>query len=152
LYFFCHLAILSPLWAFGLLFGSNDDHSQYLRQSILEPNAFIAPVCPNGPCLVNIMPRDYALRLSEEQVEIMVNFLLAQRGETAAPTPSATPARIGDNSNATAPTPAPKAFPAPKLVGPDQPGSTNLPYLTIQILLVSLVFLLTLFRLLKQPD
>jgi hypothetical protein len=125
---------------------------EYLRQSILEPNAFIAPVCPNGPCLVNIMPRDYALRLSEEQVEIMVNFLLAQRGETAAPTPSATPARIGDNSNATAPTPAPKAFPAPKLVGPDQPGSTNLPYLTIQILLVSLVFLLTLFRLLKQPD
>lgn len=122
----------------------------YLRQSILEPNAFITPVCPNGPCLANIMPRDYAMRLSEEQLEIMVAFLLAQRGETADPTPLPTPARIGEET--TPATPAAKAFPAPKQLSPSQTNGRNLPYLAIQILLVSLVFLLSLFRLLKQRD
>jgi hypothetical protein len=120
---------------------------EYLRQSILEPNAFIAPVCPNGPCLANIMPRDYTMRLSEEQLEIMVAFLLEQQGETAV-TPPSTPARIGD---ATPAEPSAKAFPAPKRISPQANGQ-NLPYLAIQILLVSLVFLLTLFRILKQSD
>jgi hypothetical protein len=120
---------------------------EYLRQSILEPNAFIAPVCPNGPCLANIMPRDYTMRLSEEQLEIMVAFLLEQQGETAV-TPPSTPARIGD---ATPAEPSAKAFPAPKRISPQASGQ-NLPYLAIQILLVSLVFLLTLFRILKQSD
>jgi hypothetical protein len=125
--------------------------AEYLRQSILEPNAFIAPVCPNGPCLANIMPHDYAMRLSEEQVEVMVAFLLAQRGETADNPPPATPVRIGENSNA-AVTPVAKAFPAPKRLSPSQTEEQRLPYLAIQILLVSLVFLLSLFRLLKRSD
>ena len=123
--------------------------TEYLRQSILDPNAFITPTCPNGPCLANIMPRDYAMRLSSDQVEMMVAFLLEQRGETAEATPLPTPARIGDDTTATEP--LTKAFPAPKMA-PAQDGSTNLPYLAIQILLVSLVFLLSLFRLLKHPN
>jgi hypothetical protein len=124
------------LSSIGLVAGSRVPDmtaENYIRQSILEPNAFIAPDCPNSACLSNIMPRDYALRLTSEQVEIMVRFLLAQ---TADPTPTATAVRIGDNAPAT---PAPKAFPAPKRISPTSSG-TDLPYIAIQILLVSLVF------------
>lgn len=112
---------------------------EYLRQSILAPNAFIAPECPNGPCMANVMPADYETRLSSEQVEQVVTFLLEQRSEeTSQPTAGGEP------------TPAPKAFPAPKR-GSQQPvdSSTGL---AVQILLLSLVFLLSLFRLLKQSS
>ena len=33
--------------------------SEYLRASIVDPEAYIAPDCPNGPCLEGIMPGDY---------------------------------------------------------------------------------------------
>jgi hypothetical protein len=52
---------------------------EYLRQSILDPGAVLAPECPNGPCLAGVMPEDYAQRLREEQVDILVEFLLEQR-------------------------------------------------------------------------
>jgi hypothetical protein len=113
----------------------------YIRQSILQPNTFIAPECPNGPCLPDIMPHDYGLRLSSEQVELLVTFLLAQEGEAEV-------AVIGSDT-AGQPTPVPKAFPAPKRSS-DQPldNRTNL---SVQLVLVTLVFFLSLFRLLKQP-
>lgn len=116
----------------------------YLRQSILEPNAFIVPDCPNGPCLANVMPGDYQMRLSPEQIDIIVAFLLAQQDESA----TTTPAPIGsETAAADEPTPLPKAFPAPKRLS-EQPASAAT--IAIQILLVSLVFLLSLFRLLKE--
>lgn len=49
---------------------------EYIRQSILEPNLYLAPFCPNGDCLANVMPQDYALRMSEEQVEKVVDYLI----------------------------------------------------------------------------
>lgn len=52
---------------------------QYIRQSILDPGAFIAPECPDGPCLDGIMPRMYAQSLSPEQQETLVDFLLEQK-------------------------------------------------------------------------
>jgi hypothetical protein len=79
----------------------------------------------------------------------MVAFLLEQRGvETADATSPPTPARIGEATHAE---PISKAFPAPKQIN-SSARETNLPYLAIQIFLVSLVFLLSLFRLLKQSD
>lgn len=68
------------------------DAAAYLRQSILEPNVFLAPDCPNGACLPNIMPQDYAQRLSPAQVELLVAYLLEQRGQAATPTPGLPPA------------------------------------------------------------
>jgi hypothetical protein len=61
----------------------------YIRQSIVEPNAYLAPECPNGPCMANIMPRDYGSRLSEGQLQVLVDYLLQQQG------PEPTPAIIG---------------------------------------------------------
>ncbi|MCB0005563.1 MAG: c-type cytochrome [Anaerolineales bacterium] len=66
----------------------------YLRQSILEPNAHVVPDCPNNPCPSGAMP-DYSTRLSAEQVDTLVDFLLSmtlsdeELAATAAVTPLA---------------------------------------------------------------
>ncbi len=52
--------------------------AEYIRQSILDPKAFVATTCPNGPCPGNVMPDDYAQRLSSEQLEILVGYLVNQ--------------------------------------------------------------------------
>jgi len=65
--------------------------AEYIRQSILEPGAFIASTCPNGPCQDKIMPNDYTQRLSNEQIEILVDYLVKQvnsPGITETPMPS----------------------------------------------------------------
>jgi hypothetical protein len=50
--------------------------TEFLRTSIVDPIAHIAPDCPNGPCLAGIMPGDYARRLTAEQIDMLVDFLL----------------------------------------------------------------------------
>lgn len=73
---------------------ANLDAGEYLRQSVLEPGAFIFPVCPNSPCQDGIMPRDYGSRLSPEQLEILIDFLLKQvveQADEAAERPATTP-------------------------------------------------------------
>ncbi len=112
----------------------------YIRQSIIDPNAFIAPECPNSPCLSNIMPDDYANRLSSRQIELVVIFLLEQQETLIETTEPALTETVES---------APKAFPAPKnarrLTVADQFSSTT----TVQILLLSLVFLLSLLLFFK---
>ena len=45
----------------------------YIHESIVEPNAFIVPDCPTGPCIAGTMP---VLPLEEAQLEVIVNYLL----------------------------------------------------------------------------
>ncbi len=48
----------------------------YLRESILEPNAFIVPDCPDGPCKSpSLMPPGFGERLTGKQLETLVEFL-----------------------------------------------------------------------------
>ena len=115
----------------------------YLRQAIMEPNAFIAPACPNGDCLANIMPRDYASRLTPAQIDTVVNYLLTLPISPATPVPV-----IGANAD-TPPPAASKAFPAPKRAVTLPPRMA--PTTIVQILLVTLVGLLTLLRLVTNP-
>lgn len=127
----------------------------YLQQSILEPNAYIVPDCPNGPCLANIMPQDYGERLTSAQVDMLVTYLLLQKidevaEEGIAPTDEARTVIGEENSGATA-APTSKAFPAPKRITQAN-GGNDISLITMQILLVSMVFLLSLFRLLKERD
>jgi mono/diheme cytochrome c family protein len=56
------------------------DAATYIRQSIVDPNAYIVPECPMGPCVVGMMPQTFGQTLSEEEVEALVQFLLAQKG------------------------------------------------------------------------
>ena len=52
---------------------------EYIRQSILSPNDFIAPECPSGPCPAGVMPQDFATRMSQADQDALVNFLLEQK-------------------------------------------------------------------------
>lgn len=55
------------------------DHTaeEYIRESILDPNAFITPNCPFGDCPAGVMPAIYAQTLSPDDLEKMVNYLSA---------------------------------------------------------------------------
>ncbi len=57
--------------------------SDYLHTSIVDPGAYLAPDCPNGPCLASIMPGDYANRLTAEQIDMLIDFLLEQKAAPA---------------------------------------------------------------------
>lgn len=115
----------------------------YMRQSILQPNAFIAPDCPNGPCLANVMPQDYETRLAPEQVETMVDYLLTlTEAETAVTV-------IGEGGEAT---PLPKAVPIAKQADGVPAYSLSAANLAVQLLLLGIVFLLTLFMLRRREN
>lgn len=91
--------------------------AEYLHQSIVEPNAYIAPECPNGPCLAGIMPQDYGQRLTSGQIEALVIFLAGE--EPAGPTPTLLPAG--------ATPPAPTMTIPPVTIGEDVPPQTPIP-------------------------
>lgn len=53
----------------------------YLRESIMDPNAFIAPECPTGDCLPNIMLPNLAELLTEEEIGTIINYLATLDGQ-----------------------------------------------------------------------
>ena len=55
---------------------------EFIRESILNPSANIASICPNGPCLDNVMPSDYGRRLSRVQIRTLVDFLVIQQRDS----------------------------------------------------------------------
>lgn len=48
---------------------------QYIRESLLNPNAFIAPECPAGPCLPNLMVQNLGDTLTAEEIDTVVAYL-----------------------------------------------------------------------------
>jgi hypothetical protein len=54
----------------------------YLRQSITDPNVYLAPECPNGPCLAGVMPQNYQERLTAAQIDLVVDYMLTLKGPT----------------------------------------------------------------------
>ncbi len=111
----------------------------YIRQSILEPNAYLAPECPNTSCLPGIMPQNFHTRLTAEQLDTLVGFLLAQQG------PEPTAVTIGSGISAT---PAPKAVSAAKVAAPSP--ARLMPSTAIGILIILLVAALSAFLLFKN--
>jgi len=63
--------------------GSRRD-AAYLRQSILDPNAFIVPGFQ-----ADVMPQNFPQILKPEDVDALVKFLLSLRGQTRDPNISA---------------------------------------------------------------
>ena len=116
---------------------------EYLYESIVDPDAYLVENCPNGPCFANIMPKDYLTRLTPEQIDVMVAFLLEQVDAR----PEGVPV-IGDD---VVPEPLPKAVAISKQSAPQgyTPGLTSL---SIQLFLIGMVFLLTVFMVWKRPS
>lgn len=52
-----------------------DTGEDYVRQSILNPNAIIAPACPTGACASGVMPQNFGEVLSEDELNSIVNYL-----------------------------------------------------------------------------
>ena len=48
---------------------------EYIYQSILEPDAFIAPECPAGPCLPGLMLQNLGDVLTPEEIDMVVAYL-----------------------------------------------------------------------------
>lgn len=53
----------------------------YLRESILSPNAFIAPKCPTGDCLPNLMLPNLADLLTPAEIDTIIGYLLTLHGQ-----------------------------------------------------------------------
>ncbi len=49
----------------------------YIKESITDPDAFIMPNCPTGPCSAGVMPKTLAESLSVQQIETIVDYLSA---------------------------------------------------------------------------
>jgi mono/diheme cytochrome c family protein len=49
----------------------------YIEESILDPDAFIMPNCPTGPCPSGVMPQTYGESLSSDQIATIVGYLAA---------------------------------------------------------------------------
>lgn len=97
--------------------------ADYLRQSILQPDAYIAPGCPNSDCLPNIMPQDYGLRLTEAQLQTVIEFLLQQTAAAPAPAPSESAPTLPPGVGEAAATATPAPLPADN---PDAPTTSLL--------------------------
>lgn len=123
--------------------------ADYIRQSILEPNAYLAPDCPNSACLPNIMPRDYRDRLTAVQLETLVTYLLAQGGPPAA---TATLPVVGQTTPTTASaesdsgTAVPPTSPPPAQNPSPTPPGLGSPYAVLLLLLVVVVVVLFFVR------
>ena len=111
--------------------------AEYLRQSIVDPNAFVPTECPNGACMPNIMPRDYEIRLSTEQIGTVVAHLLTMKT-------IAEPEIIGASTLENGQDSSKNVVPAAKTAVPQQAGPIT-PLLAVQLLFLTLVFFVSLF-------
>ena len=59
----------------GSYTGKATTAEEYIRESIQDPNLFIAPTCPTGPCAANVMPATLASTLSADEVNAIVSYI-----------------------------------------------------------------------------
>ncbi len=55
--------------------GSAENVDEYLREAIEDPDVFVAPDCPSGPCQPGQMPATLADILTDDQMDIVVHYL-----------------------------------------------------------------------------
>lgn len=56
-----------------------DSAAAYIRQSIVEPNAYVVKDCPTGDCVPGTMPNNFDDQLTDEQIDDLVAFLMQQQ-------------------------------------------------------------------------
>ncbi|MCE9646873.1 MAG: nitrite reductase, copper-containing [Chloroflexi bacterium] len=84
----------------GSYTGKAKTAEDYIRESILEPNTFVAPTCPTGPCAANVMPANLSETLTTDEVNSIVTYLSSlpagAYGEAPAAAAAAVPATGAD--------------------------------------------------------
>jgi cytochrome c peroxidase len=53
----------------------------YIRESIVDPSAFIAPQCPSGECPENVMLPNLVEKLTPSEMDLIVAHLVSLQGE-----------------------------------------------------------------------
>jgi len=59
----------------GSYTGKATTAEDYIHESILDPNLFIAPTCPTGPCTANVMPATLSTTLNTDEINAIVKYL-----------------------------------------------------------------------------
>jgi len=59
----------------GSYTGKATTADDYIHESILDPNLFIAPTCPTGPCTANVMPATLSSTLNTDEINAIVQYL-----------------------------------------------------------------------------
>lgn len=49
---------------------------EYIRESILNPNAFVYPDCPTGPCQPNLMIQNFKETISQADLDALIAYLV----------------------------------------------------------------------------
>ncbi|MBI2330854.1 MAG: nitrite reductase, copper-containing [Chloroflexi bacterium] len=55
--------------------GTATNAEEYLHESILDPNLFLAPKCPTGDCAPNVMPATISQTLTTDEINAIVTYL-----------------------------------------------------------------------------
>ncbi len=71
--------------------GKAKDVPGYIREAIVEPDAYVATGCPGGVCQKGLMPASLAGLLTEQELELVVQYLAGLPDKAAAaPLPAVT--------------------------------------------------------------
>ncbi len=49
---------------------------EYIRESILNPNAFVVAQCPTGPCPKGVMIQNFKDQISDSDLEALIGYLM----------------------------------------------------------------------------
>lgn len=63
--------------------GSAKTLEDYIREGILDPEAYISMACGGAPCQAGLMPKTFSETYSDEEVAAMVQFLSKLQDESA---------------------------------------------------------------------
>ncbi len=64
----------------GKYTGTAKTAEEYIHESIVDPNLFIAPTCPTGACTPNVMPATLKDMLNADEINAIVGYLKALPG------------------------------------------------------------------------
>jgi cytochrome c2 len=57
--------------------GKATNAQEFIHESIVSPNAYIAPQCPTGPCPANVMPQTFQQTIPAADLTNLVAYLLS---------------------------------------------------------------------------
>ncbi len=55
--------------------GSAKTATEYIKESIVNPNVFVVAECPQGACLANVMPATFGTSLVASDIDALVDYL-----------------------------------------------------------------------------
>jgi nitric oxide reductase subunit C len=57
--------------------GTAKTPREFIIESILQPNAYVYPTCPQGPCVKGTMPQNYKDIIRPEEMDPLIDYLLS---------------------------------------------------------------------------